>query len=178
MADMRGFSALADTLPPEQVVSLLNNYLEVMTKVIAQHGGTIDEIIGDAILALFGAPVQRPDDARRAVECAVDMQLAVPLVNQRNQRAGLPAMEIGIGIDTGDVVAGNIGSRQRAKYGIVGAHVNATARIESYTVGGQVLISNATRIEAGPEILVAEEMEIELKASNALVSVFSVTGIG
>jgi adenylate cyclase len=177
MADMRGFSALADTLPPEQVVSLLNNYLEVMTKVIAQHGGTIDEIIGDAILALFGAPVQRPDDARRAVECAVDMQLAVPLVNQRNQRAGLPAMEIGIGIDTGDVVAGNIGSRQRAKYGIVGAHVNATARIESYTVGGQVLISNATRLEAGPEILVADEMEIELKASNALVSVFSVTGI-
>lgn len=178
MADMRGFSALADTLPPEQVVALLNNYLEVMTKVIAQHGGTIDEIIGDAILALFGAPVQRPDDARRAVECAVDMQLAVPQVNQRNQGAGLPAMEIGIGIDTGDVVAGNIGSRQRAKYGIVGAHVNATARIESYTVGGQVLISNATRLEAGDEILVAEEMEIELKGSNALVSVFSVTGIG
>jgi adenylate cyclase len=178
MADMRGFSALADTLPPEQVVALLNNYLEVMMKVIARHGGTIDEIIGDAILALFGAPIQRADDARRAVECAVDMQLAVPLVNQRNTLKGLPAVEIGIGIDTGDVVAGNIGSRQRAKYGIVGAHVNATARIESYTVGGQVLISNATRLDAGPDVQVGAEMEIELKGSNALVSVFSVAGIG
>jgi adenylate cyclase len=178
MADMRGFSALADTLPPEQVVSLLNNYLEVMTKVIARHGGTIDELIGDAILALFGAPIQRADDARRAVACALEMQLAVPRVNERNRIEGLPAIEIGVGIDTGEVVAGNIGSRQRAKYGIVGAHVNATARIESYTMGGQVLISNATRIEAGEDLTVAAEMEIELKGSKALVSVFSVTGIG
>src|SRR5688572_15328792 len=178
MADMRGFSALADTLPPEQVVSLLNNYLEVMTTVIARHGGTIDEIIGDAILALFGAPVQRDDDARRAVACALDMQLAVPRVNQRNEVEGLPTIAIGVGIDTGDVVAGNIGSRQRAKYGIVGAHVNATARIESFTVAGQILISNATRLAAGSDLHVSDEMEIELKGSNALVSVFAVTGIG
>jgi adenylate cyclase len=178
MADLRGFSRLTEQLPPEQVVALLNNYLGVMTRVIARHGGTIDEITGDGILAIFGAPVQRADDARRAVACAIEMQLAVPRVDARNAAAGLPPILMGIGLDTGEVVAGSIGSTTRAKYGVVGTHVNVTARIEQHTVGGQVLISAATRAAAGDDVVSDAEMEIALKGSDATTTVFSVRGLG
>jgi adenylate cyclase len=142
--------------------------------VIARHGGTIDEFIGDAIQAIFGAPVQRADDARRAVACALDMQLAVPRVDARNEAVGLPPISMGIGLDTGEVVAGNLGSATRAKYGVVGTHVNNTARIEGHTVGGQVLISAATREAAGDPIESDDAMEISLKGSDASITVYSV----
>jgi adenylate cyclase len=176
MSDLRGFSQLTENLPPEQVVTLLNNYLGVMTRVIARHGGTIDEFIGDAILAIFGAPVQRADDARRAVACALEMQLAIPRVDARNEAVGLPRVTMGIGLDTGEVVAGNLGSATRAKYGVVGTHVNNTARIEGHTVGGQVLISGATRDAAAEPVEIDDEMEISLKGSDATMTVYSVRG--
>src|SRR5205823_1121617 len=108
MSDLRGFAAFSDTLPPETIVKLLNNYLSEMTTVIQKYNGTIDEFIGDAILAIFGAPFQRPDDAERAVACALEMQLAMPRVNAWNAEHGLPQLEMGLGINTGEVVAGNI----------------------------------------------------------------------
>jgi adenylate cyclase len=178
MCDLRGFSRLTESLPPENVVTLLNNYLGVMTRVIARHGGTIDEFIGDAILAIFGAPVQRGDDARRAVACALEMQLAVPRVDQRNHAAGLPPITMGVGIDTGVVVAGNLGSSQRAKYGVVGVHVNVCARIEGHTVAGQVLISQATRDACGPDLVTDGALPIALKGSESIATVYSVRGLG
>ena len=141
MSDLRGFAAFSDSLPPETIVTLLNNYLSEMTTVIQKYNGTIDEFIGDAILTIFGAPFQRPDDAERAVACALEMQLAMPRVNAWNAEHGLPELEMGIGINTGEVVVGNIGSRKRAKYGVVGSNVNLAGRIEGYTIGGQILIS-------------------------------------
>ena len=144
MSDLRGFTSLSEGLPAEDVVSMVNIYLETMTDIILKYQGTIDEFIGDGILVIFGAPFQRPDDAGRAVACAVAMQLAMASVNDRNRQAGYPEVALGIGINTGPMVVGNIGSTKRMKYGVVGSNVNLTARIESYTVGGQIFISENT----------------------------------
>ncbi len=141
MADIRGFSTISEAQPPERVVDILNIYLGKMAEVIARYKGTIDEFIGDAIFVLFGAPIVRENDAARAVACAIAMQHAMLDVNAEIRSMGLPALEMGIGINTGEVVVGNIGSNHRMKYGVVGSHVNLTSRIETYTVGGQILIS-------------------------------------
>jgi adenylate cyclase len=178
MADLRGFTSLSENLAPEQVVALLNGFLESMTEIIIAHGGTIDEILGDAVLVIFGAPVRHHDHARRAVSCAVDMQLALPAVNARHQLAGLPAIEMGVGCHTGEVVAGNIGSRRRAKYGVVGSTVNLTARIESHTVGGQILISAATAAAAGDDLRIDAQLDVRAKGFAGPITAYEIGGIG
>ena len=178
MSDLRGFTQVADRIPPDRVVRLLNNYLGTMVDVLLSHQGTIDEFIGDAILAIFGAPVQREDDAVRAVACAVEMQRAMEKVNDFNRREGLPSVEMGIAIHTGEVVVGNIGSDKRAKYGVVGSPVNLTARIESYTVGGQILVSDRTRRECGPDLSVEGEVVVQMKGFEKPVSAWDVRGVG
>ena len=149
-----------------------------MVKVIKQYGGTIDEFIGDAIFVLFGAPVWREDDAQRAVACAVAMQLAMSSVNEQNKEDDLPDLEMGIGIHTGQVVVGNIGSLERMKYGVVGSHVNLASRIQSCTTGGQILVSEATRREVGPMLKIGKQMEIKAKGFEQPVTVSEVVGIG
>lgn len=178
MSDLRGFSAVSERLPPETVVSMLNIYLGAMADEIVKYQGTIDEFIGDAILVLFGAPTRREDDAQRAVACALAMQLAMDEVNQKNERLGLPKIEMGIGLNTGEVVVGNIGSDKRAKYGVVGSHVNLTARIESYTVGGQLMISEATLKDAGDIVQIEGEMQVQPKGFNEPISIYDIGGIG
>ncbi len=177
MSDLRGFTQLADRIPPDRVVRLLNNYLGTMVDVLLSFQGTIDEFIGDAILAIFGAPVQREDDALRAVACAVEMQRAMERVNEFNRREGLPVVEMGIAIHTGEVVVGNIGSDKRAKYGVVGSPVNLTARIESYTVGGQILVSDRTRREGGADLSVGTEVVVQMKGFEKPVSAWDVRGV-
>lgn len=178
MSDLRGFSTYSESLAPEDVVSLLNNYLSEMTTVIQKYHGTIDEFIGDAILVIFGAPFLRADDAERAVACAIEMQLAMERVNAWNKERGLPEVEMGIGINTGEVVVGNIGSRRRAKYGVVGSNVNLAGRIERYTVGGQVLISKATLDAVEAPVTVAGERVAEPKGASQPLEIFEVRGIG
>jgi len=163
MSDLRGFTALAERLEAAEVVSLLNHFLSAMVEVIQQHGGTIDEIIGDAILVLFGAPVTAEDDARRAVLCALGMQKAMAGVNARNEQKGWPALEMGIALHTGEVVVGNIGSVKRSKYGVVGRTINTTARIESFTVGGQVIVSPTLIRGAGAGLILGDEVEVHAK---------------
>lgn len=178
MSDLRGFTALSDRLPPESIVRLLNNYLSEMTAVIQKHNGTIDEFLGDAILTIFGAPLQRPDDADRAVACAIEMQLAMARVNAWNLEQGFPVLEMGIGINTGEVVAGNIGSRKRAKYGVVGGNVNMAARIESFATGGQVLISESTRAAVKTELVLRGELRTEPKGAATPQLLYEVGGLG
>lgn len=178
LADLRGFTSLSEGLPPEDVVSVINNYLTVMTEIILSHQGTIDEFIGDAILVVFGAPLWRPDDAERAVACALEMQRGIRVVNERNLAAGLPEVQMGVGINTGQVVVGNIGSSKRAKYGVVGRHINLASRIESYTVGGQVLLSESTRAAVSAELRIDSEMVVAPKGVKEAISVFEVGGIG
>jgi adenylate cyclase len=178
MSDLRGFTSVTEGLPPEAVVGILNSYLAAMVDVIARHQGTIDEFIGDAILVLFGAPVGRHDDALRAVACALEMQLAMTAVNERFRREWLPEVEMGIAINTGPVVVGNIGSPKRTKYGVVGSHVNLAGRIESFTVGGQILISEHTLAAAGPGLRVGREMTIQAKGFKEPIHVHELTGLG
>jgi adenylate cyclase len=178
MSDLRGFTAVVERLSPEAVVKMLNHYLGVMTEVIREHGGTIDEFIGDAILVIFGAPIARPDDAAHAVACAVDMQLAMVDVNAFNRRQGLPPLEMGIAVNTGEVVVGNIGSALRAKYGAVGRTITEAARLESLTVGGQVLIAEATRADIGPAARVGDRLTCSVKGVGEPLTAFDLTGIG
>ena len=176
-ADLRGFTAMADRFTPEQVVGMLNTYLGTMADIITAYQGTIDEFIGDAILALFGAPVTRPDDAERAAACAVAMQLAMDGVNAKNRAAGLPDVQMGIAVNTGDVVVGNIGSQTRAKYGVVGTHVNLAGRIEGFTVGGQILVSETTLRKSGGSLAVGERVTFEAKGFKEPVAVYDLRGV-
>ena len=178
MTDLRGFTSLSERLPPERVVGLLNRYLSTMVSVIKQYQGTIDEFIGDAIFVLFGAPVWQEDDAERAVACAVAMQIAMSSINEQNLKEDLPELEMGIGIHTGPVVVGNIGSAERMKYGVVGSQVNLTSRIQSCTVGGQILISETTRQEAGRILKIGQQIEVKAKGVEHPITLSEVLGIG
>jgi len=177
MSDIRGFSSLSEKLPPEEVVRLLNNYLGSMTPIIQRHGGTIDEFIGDAILVIFGAPNALENHAECAVACALEMQSVMAEVNSYNQQANLPVIETGIGINTGPVVVGNIGSEKRSKYGVVGRTVNLASRIESYTVGGQILISDDTASAINVAVSLEGSVEVSPKGSTQPILIHNVTGI-
>jgi adenylate cyclase len=178
MSDLRGFTATSERLKPEQVVRILNRYLGAMAEVITHNRGTIDEFIGDAVLALFGAPHQQPDDAARAVACAIEMQLAMAAVNEANRAEGLPALQMGIAVNTGEVVVGNIGSETRAKYGVVGSAVNLTARIESCTLGGQVFVSEMTREAVEASLDVGARMTVDAKGFEAPIAFYEVHRLG
>ena len=178
MSDLRGFSNISENLAPEQVVEVLNTYLGKMADIISRYMGTIDEFIGDAILAIFGAPFLRDDDAMRAVACATEMQCAMTGVNEELARRGLPSLEMGIGINTGEVVVGNIGSQTRTKYGVVGSHVNLTSRIESYSVGSQILISDSTYNEVKHIVHIGKQMKLSAKGFSEPFSIYEIEGVG
>lgn len=176
-SDLRGFTGISERLDPEEVVKILNLYLSDMADVITSYLGTIDEFMGDGILVLFGAPLPRPDDPERAIACAIAMQLALGSVNERITAMGLAPFEMGIGINTGEVVVGNIGSEKRAKYGVVGSQVNLTYRIESYTTGGQILISEHT-YELLKDILdIRGTREVSPKGVKTAITIYEVAGI-
>jgi len=178
MTDLRGFTAIGERLPAEDVVSIINIYLETMTEIILKYKGTIDEFIGDAIFVIFGAPISGKDDAKRAVACAMEMQLAMKEVNRRCREKGLPEVHQGIGINTGDLIVGNIGSPKRMKYGCVGKNVNLTARIESYTVGGQIFISESTVESCGDILRIDDQMEVMPKGVKKPITIYETGGIG
>ncbi len=177
VSDLRGFSIICEKLPSENVVEMLNKYFETMIDIIARYQGTICDFVGDAIMALFGAPIQREDDSKRAIACAIEMQNAMRSVNVRNKTAGLPELEMGIGVNTGVVVAGNIGSFKRVKYGVVGAAVNIASRIETCTVGGQILISEPTLNDAGADIKIGKKFSVHFKGASEPVPIYEVRGI-
>ena len=177
MTDLRGFTALSERLDPEQVVQMLNTYFEFMVDVVLEYKGTINEIIGDALLIIFGAPQEMPDRAQRAIACAIEMQNAMKEVNKQNRSQGLPDLEMGIGLNEAEVIVGNIGSSKRSKYGVVGSGVNMTSRIESYTVGGQILISESVRQEAGEILRIDEKREVIPKGAETPLIIYEIGGI-
>jgi adenylate cyclase len=177
MTDLRGFTALSDRLNPEQVVQMLNAYFKVMVDVILQYHGTINEIIGDALLVIFGAPQEMADRAQRAIACAIEMQNAMAKVNERNREKGLPNLEMGIGLNETEAIVGNIGSTKRSKYAVVGSGVNMTSRIESYSVGGQILISESVRQEAGDVLRIDAQRDVLPKGSEKPLRIYEVGGI-
>jgi PAS domain S-box-containing protein len=178
MSDLRGFTGLAERLTPEDVVSFLNAYFERMVEPILRYRGTISEIMGDGILMLFGAPMSAEDDAERAVTCALEMQLAMGHFGEERRARGLPTVEMGIGLHTGRVVVGNIGSERRTKYAAVGTAVNLAARIESYTTGGQILVSEDTFRAVRAPLQVNGRLRIEPKGAREALTVYDIVGIG
>ncbi len=177
MTDLRGFTALSERLEPERVVQMLNAYFEVMVEEVLKYNGTINEIIGDALLVIFGAPQEMPDRAEQAIACAIDMQNAMGRVNEENRANGLPELEMGIGLNETEVVVGNIGSRKRSKYAVVGSGVNMTSRIESYTVGGQILISESVHEQTGGILRIDSQSEVFPKGAERPLKIYEVGGI-
>jgi len=177
MSDIRGFTTICEHLEPAQVVKMLNRYLGAMTDIIMAHQGTIDEFIGDAILAVFGAPQRRDDDADRAVQCALAMQEAMAEINTINQGEGLPEISMGIALNTGDVIAGNIGSERRSKYGFVGHPMNLTSRIEEFTAGGEILVSDSTLQALEENYCVGNSRKEKVKGIDQPVLIHHIKGL-
>lgn len=178
MTDLRGFTSISERLDPGQVIQLLNTYFEIMVDVLLKYDATINDIVGDSILVIFGAPQKMPDRAGRAVACAIEMQNAMTLVNKKSLAMGLPELEMGIGLNDAEVIVGNVGSQRRSKYGVVGSGVNMTSRIESYTVGGQILVSESVLREAGDSLRIDGEKEVLPKGSETPIKIYEVGGIG
>jgi class 3 adenylate cyclase/SAM-dependent methyltransferase len=172
MSDLRGFSVLTSRLGPEGIVQLLNDYLAAMTEVIHAQGGWINEFIGDAILCIFEAP----DDAERAMRCALAMQLALDRFNRESDAYRDLDLAMGIGLERGRVLIGNIGGEQRVKYGVIGDAVNMAARIESLTIGGQILVSRGVLVQALDTFDVGEAMTVSVKGRAEALTVYELRG--
>lgn len=177
VSDLRGFTALSMKLSPQEVINILNRYLGRMVEVIRQYKGTLNEIEGDGILTFFGAPLVSKDDHERAVACAIEMQNAMGDVNAEQKRLKLPELSMGIGLNTGEVIVGNIGSEERAKYSAIGSPINTAYRVESYTVGGQILISPTTYEKVKPLVQVRGTMEVRFKGIEQRVTLYDVGGM-
>ena len=177
VSDLRGFTALSSKLSPHEVINILNRYLEPMVEIIARYRGTVDEFLGDGILVFFGAPLATSDDPPRAVACAIEMQNKMGEINEEQLRHNLPELAMGIGINTGEVIVGNIGSEKRSKYGAVGTAINTTYRIESYTTGGQILISQDTYHKVRSQVRVRQTIDVQFKGIGHPATVYDVFGM-
>ena len=178
MSDLRGFTAIIAEMDPEEVIIFLNRYLSKMIAILLDNLAVIDEIVGDGILAFFGAPEPREDHPARAVACALSMQAAMDELNAENEADGLPRLAMGIGVNTGSVVVGNIGSERRTKYSVVGSDVNFASRLEAVALAGQVLISAATYSRVRDLVEVANVLEVEMKGLPGRATLYDVRSIG
>jgi adenylate cyclase len=177
-SDIRGFTPLSERMTPEQVVSLLNEYFDKMTDVIFQSGGTIDKFVGDCIMALWGAPIPKPGDAARAVRAAVLMRQALAELQEKWRQQGREPFETGIGINSADVVVGNIGSHKRLDYTVIGDGVNLAARLESATkeLGASLVISEATYALVCKQVIARPLEPILVKGKEHPVTTYEVIG--
>ena len=178
MSDLRGFTALSSKLSAEELIKVLNRYFEAMVACIQKYHGTVIEFLGDGIFTVFGAPKDLEDHASCAVNCAVEMQKAMPAVNEWNKANGYPELQMGIGINTGDVVVGNIGSEKKMKYGCMGSAVNITGRLESLTVGGQIFITENTARRLTEKLTVITEGAFLPKGAPEELRYYEIEGIG
>jgi adenylate cyclase len=177
-SDIRGFTAMAESMGPDAIARLLSEYFTEMVEVIFEHGGTLDKFIGDAIMALWGAPIAHADDPDRALQAAVAMQRAIEDLNRGWAAAGRPEIGVGIGINYGEVFAGNIGSHRRLEYTVLGDAVNVAARLCAEAGPGEILVTEpllgVVRNHVETEFL----PELALKGKAQVVQVYRVKGGG
>jgi len=178
-SDIRSFTTISEAMEAHALVALLNEYFTEMVSIVMNHGGVVDKYIGDAIMAIFGAPVPTEHDATNAVRAAVEMRASLVRLNERLEARGIQPLRTGIGIHTGDVVAGNIGSEQRMEYTVIGDPVNVASRLESNTkdLGVNVLVS-ATTYELTKDVIEARPVrELTVKGRAEPIMTYEVLGL-
>ncbi len=175
-SDIRGFTSLVESQPPEETIELLNTYYTLMFDAISGQGGVVNQMVGDGLMAIFGAPLPLPDPASAAVNAAREMIEMVQMLGVERVAQGKPEIRIGIGIATGDMVAGYTGTQDRATYTCVGDTVNLAARLEGHTkvAGEMILIDAATRAALGEKVPVAALGPVEIRGKAEPVEVFAV----
>jgi len=165
-SDIRGFTPMSEKMEPDDVAHLLREYFTEMVEIIFRHGGTLDKFIGDAIMALWGAPLSMEDDADKAMAAAIEMQQALVPLNEHWEAGGKPRVNIGIGINFGEVFAGNVGSEQRLEYTVLGDAVNTASRLCSKADKGEIMISEPfyRRLKSPPKVEAREPIPLKGKS--------------
>ncbi len=177
-SDIRGFTTVSENGQPEEIVGMLNEYFTRMVDLVFAHQGTLDKFVGDMVMALFGAPLDDPQHADHAVEAALDMIAALAVLNARWKSEGRPALDIGIGINTGPMIAGNIGSDAIMSYTVIGDAVNLGSRLESLNkqYGTRIIISDATRTQLSGSYQLRSLGDVVVKGKTQPVAIFEVVG--
>ena len=179
-SDLRNFTRMSEALSPEEMLTILNHYFTRMAAIVDKHGGVVDKYVGDALMALFGAPVASADDADRALRAALEMTTALDELNQQWHRRGLPTVGVGIGINTGVVVAGNMGSEKRLNYTVIGDGVNLASRLEKLTktpeYDARVIVSGATLAKAKDKYRTRRLGEVAVKGKQIPTEIFVLLG--
>jgi adenylate cyclase len=177
-ADLEGFTQLSETMPPQTLIGLLNDYFTPMTQIIMSHRGTLDKYIGDALMALWGAPVPLPDHALQACWAALEMQQTMTELQEDWRTQGLPPLVARLGLHTGSVVAGNVGSRDRFNYTVLGDTVNLASRLEGVNkvYGTRILLSEETSQRVKDRLLLRELDLVQVKGRAQPVRVYELLG--
>lgn len=175
--DLRGFTQFASNFPPEIVMATLNEYFSHMIEIVQAHGGIIDKFVGDAFLALWGIPEGTPDDASRAVECALALREGLTQLNGVRRQRGAPPLKIGMGMDAGVVLAGNVGTQSRMEYTVIGDAVNTASRLQSATKEKQtdLLVSKSVLDRTGNQFS-TDKHQMTVRGKDALVEAYIVLG--
>jgi adenylate cyclase len=176
-ADIRGFTSMSERTAPEEMVKTLNEYFEMMVDVLFAHGGTLDKYVGDEVIGLFGAPVTLPDAPLRAVRCGLEMQRALGEFNRIRATNGQEPIHVGIGINTGPVIAGAIGSSRTLQYTVIGDPVNLASRLCSVAKAGEVIISEYTMRLVHSDVLLEPREAVRVKGKSQALQIFCATGL-
>jgi adenylate cyclase len=176
-ADIRGFTSMSERHTPEEMVETLNNYFEFMVDALFKHGGTLDKYVGDEIIGLFGAPVEIADAPARAVRCALDMLKALEEFNRLRAAENKEPLRIGIGINTGPVIAGAIGSSRTLQYTVIGDAVNLAARLCSVARAGEVIISPSTMQSCYSHVIAEQREPVQVKGKSEPIQIWNITGL-
>jgi class 3 adenylate cyclase/CHASE2 domain-containing sensor protein len=176
-SDIRGFTAMSETMTPEEIYGQLNEYFEEMCTIIFEYGGYVDKFIGDCVMAVFSAPYQTPDDARNAVISAVKQQDKIRELSAKWMAEGKREFTVGMGVNTGDVVMGNLGASSRMNYTVIGDNVNVAARLYNVAVGGEIIISESTYQEVKDLVEVDELEPVAVKGKVAPIKIYNVKSL-
>jgi adenylate cyclase len=175
-SDIRGFTTFSESRDPEDVIRQLNEYFSRMVELLFEHKGTLDKFVGDMIMGLFNAPVREPDHADNAVRMGLAMLGELKVLNERWGKEGRPALDIGVGINTGDVIVGNVGSERTLSYTVIGDNVNLGSRLESLNkeFGSHIIISEFTRNRLRGDYFIRPLGKVKVKGKNREVAIFEV----
>ncbi|RKX70656.1 adenylate/guanylate cyclase domain-containing protein, partial [candidate division WOR-3 bacterium] len=177
-ADIRGFTPMVEDLRPDYTVELLNQFLSAMTEEVFKEDGTLDKYIGDCVMAVFGAPIAHPDDPLRAIRTGLGMKERVKEINESwRERGFFEELKIGIGINTGKVLAGNIGSEKRMDYTVISDAVNLASRLEGVAEPDQIIISEATYLRVKDRVRANRLEPVRVQGKREPVPIYEVIGL-